>query len=50
MSTTKESNDYVLVKTVTNAGICEFVEYVHIVSNDTAKIPPPKSHHRIGSM
>jgi len=27
MSTTKGINDYVLVKTFTKAGICEFMEY-----------------------
>jgi len=41
MSATKDSSDYVLVKTVTKAGMCELVDYVPIGSNDTDNILPP---------
>jgi len=35
------TSDYVLLKTVPKAGICELVDYVPIGSNNTANILPP---------
>jgi len=34
MSATKESKNYVLMKTVTKAGMCDFVDYVPIGRNN----------------